>query len=356
MSMDGAATARARRPEGKAAPVVVIGFDAMDCDTALALCRRGHHAGAGRPAVAIGALPAAALARSVRQRASGPISPPAFAPTAIAFIAGTRSRSRHTAASSPRRSASAARRSGAGWPQPATPPPASTCPITWCAIAAIPARLRSRSPNGAAMTGISACRSGRRPSTRPCWRSSARHPVFGMKAVEPRHFAPDDHLFRAGAQRTPDEMKQLTDAAAGIHAAEDPPAAKISGGAALGSLHRHLRRSPFRRPSALACSTTPAMPGSIPPFSAPSAAIRCAGSMPAWIASSAGCWRSVDPNATLLVLLSHGMASHHDGNPSAGGGAAAHRVGERGPRRNGLADGACAPQAMADSPPAPPFA
>src|ERR1700684_3711309 len=39
--MDGAASSRARGAAGKVDPVVIIAFDAMDCDTALALAAEG---------------------------------------------------------------------------------------------------------------------------------------------------------------------------------------------------------------------------------------------------------------------------------------------------------------------------
>ena len=75
-----------------------IAFDAMDCDTALAFAAEGTMPVLAGLLARMARCPLLSPPGLFLSARSGPISPPAFAPTAIAFIAGTRWMSRHTAA------------------------------------------------------------------------------------------------------------------------------------------------------------------------------------------------------------------------------------------------------------------
>ncbi len=139
-----------------------------------------------------------------------------------------------------------------------------------------------------------------------------RHPLFGMEGVEPRHFAPDDYLFRAGAHRTPDELKQLTAAMLEYMPLKTRLIRKYleaqpwdlfigvygeahCGGHQLWHLHdtthprfdaaiqRHIGGDPIRR-------IYSGLDGELGRL-----------------------LETVDPKATFLLMLSHGMTSHHDG-------------------------------------------
>ena len=207
--MDGAASSGARGAASKANPVAIIAFDAMDCDTALALAAEGT-------------MPV--LNQLLARMARCPLrhSPGLFVTTIWAdFATGLRPdrhrfhcwdevdvatyRRRLTSPEDMRgtpfwRRLAAAGHATASIDVPhnvvrdcGDPDRATALEIAeWaCHDRHLGLQIFPPAEHGAVLAEF------------------GRHPLLGMEGVEPRHFAPDDYVYRRGAHRTPDELKQL---------------------------------------------------------------------------------------------------------------------------------------------------
>ncbi|HEX3063825.1 MAG TPA: alkaline phosphatase family protein [Dongiaceae bacterium] len=312
MSMDGAVTARERAGAGKADPVVIIGLDAMDCDTALAFAAEGI-------------MPV--LESLLARMPSCPLlSPPGLFVSALwaNFATGLRP-DRHRFLCWDEVDVATYRR------RLTTPETMRGTPF-WRRLAAaghasasidVPHTILrdfGNAANGQALEIAEwACHDRHLglqvwpPAEQKALLAAfGRHPLFGMEGIEPRHYAPDDYLFRAGAHRTPDEMKQLTAAMLEYLPLKTRLLQKYlaarrwdlfigvygeahCAGHQLWHLHdtghprfdpaiqRHIGGDPIRR-------------------------------IYAGLDEELGrLLETVDPDATLLLMLSHGMTSHHDG-------------------------------------------
>jgi predicted AlkP superfamily phosphohydrolase/phosphomutase len=312
MSMDGAALAQGRKPDGKAAPVIVIGLDAMDCDTALGFAAEGD-------------MPVLAELLSRSGRCSLLLSPGLFV-NAIwpNFATGLRPDRHHfhcwdevDVATYRRQLTSPERIRGTPfWRRLAA------SGYTTAGIDVPHTVLRNCAGDPHTSLEIAEWGCHDRHLGLQIWPPAERervlaefgmHPVFGMKADDPCHFAPDDRLCRAGARRVPDEMKQLTE----LLLATMPLKTRL--------LRKYLAARPWDLFVAIygeahsaghqlwhAHDTTHAW------FDP--AVQRAIGGDPirriyAALDKELGeLLESVDERATLLVLLSHGMTAHNCGN------------------------------------------
>lgn len=311
MSMDGAAPAQGRKPDGKAAPVVVIGFDAMDCDTALGFAAEGD-------------MPVLAELLSRSGRCSLQLSPGLFVNAIWAnFTTGLRP-DRHRFHCWDEVDVATYRR------QLTSPERIRGTPF-WRRLAASGyATAAIDVPHSVLRNGAGDPRTSLEIAEWGChdrhfglqiWPQAEReavlaefglHPVFGMKADDPRHFAPDDYLFRAGARRTPQEMKQLTDLLLSAMPLKTRLLRKQlarpwdlfiaiygeSHSAGHQLWHAHDRSHAWFDPALQrAVGGDPVR--------------RIYAALDHELGELLG---SVDRNATLLVLLSHGVAAHNGGN------------------------------------------
>lgn len=210
MSMDGGASARKPRQRDGATPVVIIGFDAMDCDTALAFA-------------ADGAMPVLAglLARSTRCPLT--LSPGLFVNAVWADFATGLRPDRHRflcwdeieVATYRRRMTSPKYLRGAPFWRRLAAAGYATAGID------IPHTVvRDCAGDPARTLEIAEWACHDRHLGLQVWPAAERdallaafgtHPVFGMAAVKGHNFAPDDYLDREGAFRTPEETQRFVE-------------------------------------------------------------------------------------------------------------------------------------------------
>jgi predicted AlkP superfamily phosphohydrolase/phosphomutase len=312
MSMDGAVSARSRAGASKADPVVIIGFDAMDCDTALALAAEGT-------------MPV--LARLLTEAAHCPLlhSPGLFVNAIWAnFTTGLRP-DRHGFHCWDEVDVATYRR------RLTTPETMRGTPF-WRRLAAAGHATASidvphnvlrdcGDPEHGGTLEIAEWACHDRHLGLQIWPPAeqkavlaefGRHPLFGMEGVEPRHFAPDDYLFRAGAHRTPDELKQLTAALL-----ENTPLKTRLIQKYLGAQPWDLFIAIYGEAHSAGHQLWHLHDTSHPRFD--SALQRHIGGDPVRriygrLDGELGrLWEAMGPDTTLLLMLSHGMTGHHDG-------------------------------------------
>ncbi len=210
MSMDGAAPAGKVARRGRTAPVVIIGFDAMDCDTALSFAGDGT-----MPALA------SLLARSSRCPLT--LSPGLFVNAVWAdFATGLRPDRHHflcwdeiEIATYRRRMTSPANLRGTPFWRRLAAAGYATASID---VPHTVVQDCDGDPARALEIAEWACHDRHlglqvRPGIERevLLATFGPHPVFGMAAEKGQNFAPDDYLHRHGTLRTPEETKQLVE-------------------------------------------------------------------------------------------------------------------------------------------------
>ncbi len=210
MGMDGAAAVRRPKRADKADPVVIIGFDAMDCDTALALAAEG-------------AMPVLAGLQARSARCPLTVSPGLFVNSIWADFATGLRPDRHGFLCWDEVEVATYRRR-------LTSPESLQGTPFWRRLAAsgfatagidIPHTVvgdRAGDPATALEIAEWACHDrhfGLRvwpPAEHEALLAEfGQHPVFGMSAGKRRNFAPDDYQLREGVFRTADENRRLTE-------------------------------------------------------------------------------------------------------------------------------------------------
>lgn len=208
MSMDGGASARRPGTRDKPAPVVIIGFDAMDCDTALGFA-------------ADGAMPVLADLLTRAARCPLRLAPGLFVNCIWADFATGLTPDRHgficwdeiDVATYRRRLAPAERVRGVPFWRRLAASGHATASID------VPHNIvRDCTSDPARALEIAEWSCHDRHIGLQVWPPAERekvltdyglHPIFGMEYGRRSLFAPDDYLHRAGLLRTAEEMRQL---------------------------------------------------------------------------------------------------------------------------------------------------